>query len=72
MNACIHIRASVFLSIRRLRRRLLARSVNNRAWLEVIPVGLFFLYCISDSRHYIGCLLLYILSGLFGFLLPVY
>ena len=35
-----------------------------------IPGGLNFPYCISDSRHYIGCLLLFILSCLSGFLLP--
>lgn len=32
--------------------------------------GLYFTYCISDSRHYTGCLLLFILSCLSGFLLP--
>ena len=36
------------------------------------PDGLFLPYCIIDSRHYLGCLLLFIISGVFVFLLSVY
>lgn len=38
----------------------------------VMSGGLYYLYSTFDSRHYLRCLLLFILFGLFEFLLPVY